>query len=87
MRRYFVGGNWKCNGTFGFANSFPTDVLSKVAFDPKKVDVVVAPSTIHMSSVKHQLRDTHVQVAAQNSSLYNIGAYTGELGCEMLVDA
>jgi len=51
MRRYLVGGNWKCNGTLDFAKTFPTKVLKPLAFDPSKVEVVVAPSTIHLTTV------------------------------------
>ena len=51
LRRYLVGGNWKCNGTLDFAKKFPTDVLKPLVFDPKKVEVVVAPSTLHITTV------------------------------------
>jgi triosephosphate isomerase len=78
LRRYLVGGNWKCNGTLDFSQKFPTDVLKTLAFDPKKVEVVVSPSTIHLLSVQKALAGTNVQVSAQNSSLYPNGAYTGE---------
>jgi len=47
----------------------------------------VAPATIHISTVQHLLKETRVHVSAQNSSLYQNGAYTGELGAEMLQDA
>jgi triosephosphate isomerase len=60
MRRYLVGGNWKCNGTLEFAKTFPTKVLKPLAFDPKKVEVVVAPSTIHLSTVQQALAGSHV---------------------------
>jgi triosephosphate isomerase len=87
MRRYLVGGNWKCNGTFNFAKTFPTDVLRAMKFDAQKVDVVVAPSTLHISTVQESLAGSQVQVSAQNSSLTGNGAFTGELSTEMLVDA
>jgi triosephosphate isomerase len=52
MRKYLVGGNWKCNGTLDFAKKFPTDVLKPLVFNPSKVEVVVAPSTIHITTVQ-----------------------------------
>lgn len=52
MRRLMVGGNWKCNGTMGFAKSHTTDVLNKLKFDPKKVEVVVAPTNLHIPAVQ-----------------------------------
>ena len=51
FRKYLVGGNWKCNGTLDFAKKFPTDVLKPLIFDTKKVEVVVAPSTLHITTV------------------------------------
>jgi triosephosphate isomerase len=59
-----VGGNWKCNGSTAFASQFPKDVLHKLAFNPAKVDVVVAPSLIHLSTAQAALKGTNVQVSA-----------------------
>lgn len=33
VRKYFIGGNWKCNGDSDFSKSFPNDVLNKLDFD------------------------------------------------------
>ncbi len=51
MRRYIVGGNWKCNGTVDFAKTFPTKVLQGIKFDTQKVEVVVAPNFLHIAHV------------------------------------
>ena len=53
-----VGGNWKCNGTVAFARSFPAEVLNNLKFDPSKVDVIVAPTALHIA---------HVQAVVQNN--------------------
>ena len=87
MRRYLVGGNWKCNGTMDFARNFPKDVLKTMNFDANKVDVVVSPSTVHITTVQSGLEGSNVQVSAQNTSLYDNGAYTGELSAKMCADA
>ncbi len=50
MRKYLVGGNWKCNGTLDFAKKFP-EVLKSMTFDGSRVEVVVAPSTLHITTV------------------------------------
>lgn len=52
MRKYLVGGNWKCNGNLEFAKKFPVDVLNKLKFDPSKVEVVVAPTALHIPVVQ-----------------------------------
>lgn len=86
MRRLMVGGNWKCNGTMAFAKSHSTDVLNKLKFDPKKVEVVVAPTALHIPAVQAVLGN-NVHVATQNLSLTGNGAFTGEFSTDMLVDA
>jgi triosephosphate isomerase (TIM) len=85
MRRYMVGGNWKCNGNLAFAKSFPAEVLNTLKFDPKKVDVVVAPTALHLSTVQANTKN-NVHVATQNLSLTGDGAYTGEFSVGMIRD-
>lgn len=86
MRRLMVGGNWKCNGTMAFAKSHTTDVLNKLKFNPKKVDVVVAPTALHIPAVQACIGNG-VSVATQNISLTGNGAFTGEISVDMLKDA
>ena len=50
-RRLLVGGNWKCNGSLQFCRDFPTQVLNNLVFDPSRVEVVVCPTTLHLSAV------------------------------------
>jgi hypothetical protein len=69
-RNYVIGGNWKSNGDSEFINSFPKDVLAKAEFDSKKVEVVVAPTDLHLLSVQKELEKTDVNVAAQDVSQY-----------------
>jgi len=87
MRKFLVGGNWKQNGTLKFAVDFPEKVLRNIAFEPTKVEVVVAPAALHILSAKLMLSGSNVQVSAQNISQYKNGAYTGEISAEMLKDA
>merc|ERR1712070_955216 len=61
-------------------------VLNKMKFDPKKVDVVVAPTALHIPAVQAVVAN-NVNVATQNVSLTGMGAYTGELSIDMLKDA
>ena len=69
-----------------FSNQFTNDVLNKLAFDPARVDVVVAPTALHMLTVK-ALVTNNVEVASQNLSLTGNGAFTGELSAEMVAEA
>lgn len=78
-RKLFVGGNWKSNNTVQQTRILVESVLNNVHFDKSKIDVVVAPPTIHIPLVKDLLKHKDIQIAAQNASLYGYGAYTGEI--------
>jgi triosephosphate isomerase len=85
-RRYLVGGNWKCNGTFSFAKQFSHEVLNALKFDASRVEVVVAPSALHVSTVQANV-NSNIQVAVQNLSLTGNGAFTGEISAEQIQEA
>lgn len=84
-RKYLIGGNWKSNGDIDFATKHVTDVLNTCKFDNKNVEVVIAPTDIHLSTVK-SLANKKIQVSAQDVSQYGRGAYTGNVTADQLTD-
>ena len=68
MRKLLVGGNWKQNGTLKFAHDFPANVLKKITYNSQKVEVVVAPTALHLLTTKNALSGSNVLVSAQNIS-------------------
>ena len=86
MRKLLVGGNWKCNGSVEFSRSFPNKVLKTLNFNQERLEVVVAPNLLHLGAAQEALANSQVQLAAQNCSLYDNGAYTGETSATMLKD-
>lgn len=85
QRKMIVGGNWKSNGTVQSIKDLVNDVLNKAEFDTERVEVIVAPISIHIASVKALLKE-NVKVAAQNVSETGNGAFTGEISAEQLKD-
>jgi len=85
-RKYVIGGNWKSNGDVDFAENFPKDVLAKAKFDTDNVEVVVAPTNLHLSTAKKALNGTNVQISSQDVSQYGRGAYTGNVTADQLKD-
>jgi len=85
MARFFIGGNWKCNGTVQSVKDLVNDVLNKATFSDDKLEIVVAPIAIHIASVK-ALLNTQIKVACQNMSASGKGAFTGEISGEQLRD-
>lgn len=49
------------------------------------LDVVIAPTSLHLAMAKVILQD-NVKVSAQNISMYPTGAYTGEIAASQLAD-
>jgi len=82
-RKFFVGGNWKCNGTVGQSK----DLVSMLNQSTLSTDteVVVCPSQIHAQSVHENLRGD-ISVGAQDVWTQGNGAFTGETSAEMLTD-
>ncbi|XP_034681428.1 triosephosphate isomerase, chloroplastic isoform X2 [Vitis riparia] len=80
---FFVGGNWKCNGTKDSISKLVSDLNSaKLEAD---VDVVVAPPFVYLDQVKNSLTD-RIELSAQNSWVGKGGAFTGEISVEQLKD-
>jgi len=83
-RKFFVGGNWKCNGTQSSVKTL-VDTLNTGSLT-SGVEVVVAPPSIFSASVRDNLRKD-VAVASQDVSLNGSGAFTGDLDSDMIKDS
>ena len=84
-RKLFVGGNWKSNGTSVSIRDLVCNILNPAPFNFSKVDVAVAPMSIHIPLVQSLLRP-EIHIASQNSSATSTGPYTGEISPESLKD-
>lgn len=81
--KFFVGGNWKCNGTKDSINKLVNDL--NAANVPEDIDIIVAPTFVHIEQVRSKL-DKKFVMAAQNCWVGRGGAYTGEISAEQLHD-
>ncbi|MCO5576293.1 hypothetical protein L7F22_030102 [Adiantum nelumboides] len=85
-RKFFVGGNWKCNGTVDEVKKILNALNGTADVPPKeKVEVVISPPFVFLPQVKSSLR-SDFSVAAQNAWVQKGGAFTGEISAEMLVN-
>eukprot|EP00924_Labyrinthula_sp_SR-Ha-C_P016574 snap_masked-scaffold_6-processed-gene-8.17-mRNA-1 protein AED:0.08 eAED:0.09 QI:0/-1/0/1/-1/1/1/0/260 len=86
MRKVFIGGNWKCNGTLEKIRSL-VKMLNEAAAFPQNCEVVVSPTALHVSEVCSSIDKTRVQVAVQNIYTESkAGAFTGELTPDLVKD-
>jgi triosephosphate isomerase len=86
MRRYFVAGNWKMNGSRQ-ANAALLDKLVAGLGQGSAIDVAVCPPAVYLDSVAQRLGGTAVRLGAQNLCEQDKpGAFTGEIHGAMLKD-
>ncbi|KAK0166986.1 hypothetical protein PV327_004441 [Microctonus hyperodae] len=83
VRKFFVGGNWKMNGTKKEIDEIVA-FLKAGPLDPN-VEVVVGVPSIYLTYAKSILPST-IHVSAQNSYKVPKGAFTGEISPAMLLD-
>ena len=77
-----VGGNWKCNLTARAAKEL---ARALAPIDTSRCEVVVAPVAMHIPLVKEALKSS-IRLAAQNCAATGMGAYTGEISADHIVD-
>ena len=87
MRRRFVGGNWKMNGSGKEAENLITALIEQLkGFSSESLDIAVFPSFVYLPQVNELLKNENIQLGAQNLSQHEKGAYTGEISGSMLAD-
>jgi glyceraldehyde 3-phosphate dehydrogenase len=82
-RKFFVGGNWKCNGSVQQSKDL-VSMINQSSLS-QNTEVVICPSSIHLQGVAEKIRGD-VSVGAQDVWTGGNGAYTGETSADMLSD-
>jgi len=83
-RQFFVGGNFKMNGTIKSIKDI-LENLNNAKLDPN-TEVVVAPPALYLLLAREHLRPG-LEVAAQNIFDKPSGAFTGEISADQLKDS
>ncbi|GAB7357965.1 hypothetical protein MBLNU230_g0132t1 [Neophaeotheca triangularis] len=83
-RQFFVGGNFKMNGTIDSIKSIVKN-LNDAKVD-SNTEVVVAPPALYLLLTREHLRPG-IEVAAQNVFDKPNGAFTGEISVDQLKDS
>ncbi|SDY06874.1 triose-phosphate isomerase [Nitrosomonas sp. Nm33] len=85
MRTKLVVGNWKMNGNF-VQNQELLNAIIPGTKELRNVICAVCAPYPYIPAVQLALKDTHIFWGAQNVSQFDLGAYTGEVAVEMLLD-
>ena len=83
-RKLIIAANWKMNKGPSEAGGFLKTFLAKIAPSTSNCEVVVAPPFVSLATASELVANSNVELAAQNVSEYDSGAYTGEINVVML---
>jgi triosephosphate isomerase len=84
MRKPIIGGNWKMNrGTPRESREMLEELIPAVE-KIQNVDIVIAPPFTSLLSAKEILKDTNIELGAQNMYFEEKGAFTGEISPNFL---
>jgi triosephosphate isomerase len=85
MRRKLIAGNWKMNmdraGAVALAES-----VAKRSSEFEQVDLLICPPSLYLAPVADAIKDSSVDLGAQNMYFEAKGAFTGEISAAMLKD-
>lgn len=88
-RTFFVGGNWKCNGTAksiaDLCASWKGATEDGAKYNGEPVEIVIAPPALFALSTK-MILPANFEIALQDCYT-STGAYTGEIAADMIADA
>jgi len=85
MRRKLIAGNWKMNLGYKDSEKLAKEIVEKIDKNIfKKIDVLICPPFVTLGIVNKILKETDIQLGAQNLFYENDGAYTGEISASML---
>ncbi|MCX6252096.1 MAG: triose-phosphate isomerase [Bacteroidetes bacterium] len=87
MRKKIVAGNWKMNKTFSEAEELITEIADQLdGTKPENVEVILCPPYIYLELATDIAEDAPYSVGAQNINDHDMGAYTGEISAQMLIE-
>lgn len=84
-RKTIIAGNWKMNLVPSEVKPF-ADELRALLPKTKTCETALLVPFTHISALRRALKDNRIAFGAQDVSIYDKGAYTGEVSAEMLAD-
>ena len=86
MRTPMIAGNWKLNKTIAESRELASQ-LAKNLSDIENREVIIAPVYTALATVAEIVKDSPIQLSAQNCYPETSGAFTGEISPDFLQDA
>jgi len=82
MRKNIVAGNWKMNNDLSQTETLITNLKKQT--QTSTAEVMIAPTFTNLWPAFDALRQSNIEVIAQNMHFAENGAYTGEISAAML---
>ena len=82
MSKKIVAGNWKMNNDIKKSLSLISDLLGKLP--QTEAEVMIAPTFVNLIPSVEAVKNSKIEVIAQNMHFAESGAYTGEISADML---
>lgn len=86
MKPKMIAGNWKMHKTLSESVALAKAIHFGLTC-PTQIDVIVAPPLTSLHAVSEVLKDSFINIAAQNIFWEEQGAYTGEVSASQIKDA
>ena len=77
--------NWKMNFTINDVKQF-ISLLNTEQMHDDSIKTIICPSYTELSYISHALKNTKIDIGAQNVCHEKLGAFTGEISINMLKD-
>ena len=84
-RKAIIAGNWKMNMLPSEVKPF-TEELRPLLPRQKTCEVALCVPATHISPLRRSLKDSRIAVGAEDVSVHESGAFTGEVSADMLSD-
>ncbi len=84
MKKKLIAGNWKMNGNLTANAKLLGDILAGLS--QPACDVAVGVPAVYLAQCQSLLAGTAIDLASQDVSSHEAGAYTGEISAAMLKD-
>ena len=82
-RKAIIAGNWKMNMLPSEVKPF-TEELRPMLPRQKTCEVALCVPATHISPLRRSLKDSRIAVGAEDVSVHDAGAFTGEVSADML---
>ena len=84
MRKKIVAGNWKMNMNLQDGVALAKEINEALVADKPNCGVIICTPFIHLASVAEIVKDSAIELGAENCADKVSGAFTGEVSAEMV---